>query len=37
MVCGKFGHDSECCWLLEKSEDTQRQQVVVNTIRFKQT
>jgi len=36
MVCGKFGHDSECCWLLEKSEDTQ--QVVVNTcrIQFKQ-
>ncbi len=29
MVCGKFGHGSECCWLLEKSEDTQ--QVVVNT------
>ena len=29
VVCGKFGHDSECCWLLEKSEDTQ--QVVVNT------
>jgi hypothetical protein len=29
MVCGKFGHDSDCCWLLEKSEDTQL--VVVNT------
>ena len=29
MVCGKFGHGSECCWLLEKSEDTE--QVVVNT------
>ncbi len=29
MFCGKFGNDSECCWLLEKSEDTQ--QVVVNT------
>jgi len=29
MVCGKFGHGSECCWLLEKSEDTQ--QVVLNT------
>jgi hypothetical protein len=29
MVCGKFGHSSEGCWLLEKSEDTQP--VVVNT------
>jgi hypothetical protein len=29
MVCGKFGHNSEGCWLLEKSEDTQP--VMVNT------
>ena len=29
MVCGKIGHNSKGCWLLEKSEDTQP--VVVNT------
>jgi len=23
MLCGKYGHESEGCWLLEKSEDTQ--------------
>ena len=21
LVCGKFGHDSEGCWLLEKGEN----------------
>ena len=29
MLCGKYGHESEGCWLLEKSEDTQP--LVVNT------
>jgi hypothetical protein len=23
LVCGKFGHESEGCWLLEKREDIQ--------------
>ena len=30
LVCGKFGHDSEGCWLLEKGEDVEP--AVVHTL-----
>ena len=29
-MCGKFGHDSEGCWLLEKGENLEP--VVVHTL-----
>ena len=31
-MCGKFGHDSEGCWLLEKGENLQL--AVVHTLLF---